>query len=519
MESLAYSHDEVGNITQIANSVNGRTVVYDYDALYRLTSADSTTNSEDRTYTYDAVGNRLTETKNGTTYYYCYHPTNCSAGPTGNRLINIRTGSLTGPLYRQFTYDDAGRVTQKRDGSGSNLYTITYNSKGRASQINSTTFEYDPNDYRIRNGNQLHHLEGEHLEATYSPSGVLEKKYLRGSVIDEIVNGYFYDNFASNPNDFTNYTFHHDQINSVTALTGHNGTTEETTTYDPFGAPLTLTIPGSGNELLFTGREYDQGTGLYYFRARYYDPEAGGRFIQEDPIGFEGGINKYAYVNNNPITYNDPMGKALDIVADIGFIGYDIYSLYQNPGWDTAAALGLDVIGAVVPFATGLGQAYKAGSAGSDLVRAIPTQDFPTNTLGKPVDSEVFVTTASAIDGLHPHQIAEKLTIPNSNSFNIVQFPTSSVDSIKIPEASNKPGFIPGGYTQGRAPEFLVPNGPFPTGSTVSTVSNRTNGLGAAYNLSQDIGGLFGSDNAAGGGFVLYPSKPNTNMLQSVYSK
>ena len=59
---------------------------------------------------------------------------------------------------------------------------------------------------------------------------------------------------------------------------------------------------------MFTGREYDSEIGLYFYRARYYDP-AIGRFIQEDPIGFQGGdTNLYAYVRNNPVKYRDPLG-------------------------------------------------------------------------------------------------------------------------------------------------------------------------------------------------------------------
>ena len=63
---------------------------------------------------------------------------------------------------------------------------------------------------------------------------------------------------------------------------------------------------------MFTGREYDSETGLYFYRARYYDP-AIGRFISEDPIGFSGGdLNLYAYVRNNPVKYKDPLGLIID---------------------------------------------------------------------------------------------------------------------------------------------------------------------------------------------------------------
>lgn len=57
----------------------------------------------------------------------------------------------------------------------------------------------------------------------------------------------------------------------------------------------------------FTGREWDPETGLYYYRARYYDPSSG-RFIAEDPIGFDAGPNFYGYVLGNPVIGRDPLG-------------------------------------------------------------------------------------------------------------------------------------------------------------------------------------------------------------------
>ena len=57
----------------------------------------------------------------------------------------------------------------------------------------------------------------------------------------------------------------------------------------------------------YTGREWDPEVGLYYYRARYYDPKVG-RFIGEDPISFEGGVNFYSYVHSNPTNFVDPAG-------------------------------------------------------------------------------------------------------------------------------------------------------------------------------------------------------------------
>ena len=139
------------------------------------------------------MGNRKSLTHSGTTYFYCYNSTDCNASPQGNRLHTIRVGSPTGALHRQFSYDDSGRIVQKQTGSGASLYTINYNGKGRAQQINSQHFSYDPNDFRISKDDSLYHLEGEHLEATYSADNTLQNKYLRGVIVDEIVNGYHYD--------------------------------------------------------------------------------------------------------------------------------------------------------------------------------------------------------------------------------------------------------------------------------------------------------------------------------------
>ncbi|MEO0612455.1 MAG: RHS repeat-associated core domain-containing protein [Pseudomonadota bacterium] len=47
--------------------------------------------------------------------------------------------------------------------------------------------------------------------------------------------------------------------------------------------------------------------GLYYYKARHYDPQAG-RFIQPDPIGYSDGLNMYAYVGNDPVNFSDPSG-------------------------------------------------------------------------------------------------------------------------------------------------------------------------------------------------------------------
>ena len=119
-----------------------------------------------------------------------------------------------------------------------------------------------------------------------------------------------------------------DHLGSTVALTDANGAITSSTTYDSFGNAIPKQAAGSaassaGNaasstgsavpniatSYRYTGREYDEDTGLYYYRNRWYDPEIG-RFISEDPIGFAGGdINLYGYVGNNPLSFTDPSGN------------------------------------------------------------------------------------------------------------------------------------------------------------------------------------------------------------------
>jgi len=66
--------------------------------------------------------------------------------------------------------------------------------------------------------------------------------------------------------------------------------------------------PNHPNPYLFTGRRFDRETGLYYYRARYYNPYIG-RFLQTDPVGYADGINWYLYCSNNPVNFVDASGK------------------------------------------------------------------------------------------------------------------------------------------------------------------------------------------------------------------
>ncbi|MBZ0167334.1 MAG: RHS repeat-associated core domain-containing protein [Candidatus Omnitrophica bacterium] len=114
----------------------------------------------------------------------------------------------------------------------------------------------------------------------------------------------------------TTYYYLTDGLGSVRQLANSSGTIVESYDYDPYGgttiydSSLTdITSSGSGidNPYMFTGRRFDEETGIYHYRRRYYDPSIG-RFLQRDPLGYYDSMNLYEYVGSNPINRFDPFG-------------------------------------------------------------------------------------------------------------------------------------------------------------------------------------------------------------------
>lgn len=97
-----------------------------------------------------------------------------------------------------------------------------------------------------------------------------------------------------------------DGLGSITSLTDGSGSLAATYSYDSFGK-LVASTGTLVNPFRYTGRELDSETGLYYYRARYYDPQIG-RFISDDPLRFGAGYNFYTYTENSPVNATDPSG-------------------------------------------------------------------------------------------------------------------------------------------------------------------------------------------------------------------
>jgi len=107
------------------------------------------------------------------------------------------------------------------------------------------------------------------------------------------------------------YYYHYDVLGSVVALSDSNGDTVQTYEYSVYGQVAASDPNFLANPYMFTGRRFDLETGLYYYRARYYNPHIG-RFMQTDPVGYDDGINWYLYCGNNPLAYTDPSGLGAD---------------------------------------------------------------------------------------------------------------------------------------------------------------------------------------------------------------
>jgi len=241
------SYDAAGNRISFSRGGPQAALPAAVQAAYDAANQQIQFNAATPNLAYDANGNLTSQTDaSGTTFY---------TWDARNRLAGISGASLSA----SFAYDALGRRTSK-----------TINGE-------RTEYQYDGDDI-------VAEIVGGLVAATYLRSQTIDEPFIRRSGINEY--------------------YHTDALGSTMALTNQTGIVQTTYAYEAFG---NATINGpSENRFQYTGREND-GTGLYYYRGRYYSPTLQ-RFISEDPIGFLGGINVYAYVGNNPLRYADPLG-------------------------------------------------------------------------------------------------------------------------------------------------------------------------------------------------------------------
>ncbi len=295
-ESWAYTYDAVSNITQLSKP--GGNEAFGYDNLDRLDDY-TLPGSAQVTYTYDAVGNRLSETQSGITQSHTY-------GANDNRLVSQSGAALT--------YDSAGnRLT---DGGGSRTY--TYDQMGRVATVtdNSTltaTYVYNALGQRV---NKV--ASGSDIDYVFDQSGTLIGEYNNGTALKEYV---YIDGvpLAQIEGGITTW-LHADHLGTPRLGTNSNGTIVWRWDSDPFGAAAPNEDPDGDMtdvtvNLRFPGQYFDMETGQYYNYFRTYDAPLG-RYTQSDPIGLNGGLNRYSYVIGNPLSRMDIYGLVEYLVYD-----------------------------------------------------------------------------------------------------------------------------------------------------------------------------------------------------------
>jgi len=287
---VTLDYDALGRRTRLSLP-NGVATEHQYDAASRLTALlyrSAAGQLGDLTYQYDPAGSR---TRAGGAFSRTLLPTAVPAAAYNGANRQVSFGSQ--PL----TYDANGNLTS----DGVTLY--TWNARNQLVAITGSgvtaTFSYDALGRR-----QSRSVNGASTQVLYDGLNPIQEAGTAG--IATLLTGLGIDEYLTRTDAAGARTLLTDALGSTVALTDAAGVVETQYTYEPFGATAVTGSPDA-NPFQYTGREND-GTGLYYYRARYYSPNRQ-RFISEDPIGFTGGnANFYAYTDNSPLRWSDPSG-------------------------------------------------------------------------------------------------------------------------------------------------------------------------------------------------------------------
>ena len=328
--SISYGYDNAGRRTSM--QVAGQTEVdYSYDNANRLTEiaqGSSTVN-----FTYDSANRRSTLTlPNGIVAGYTYdqdsHLTAITYTLSSNSVGDLGYGydvlgqrttvsgsfAATGfpAAVSSATYDAANELTNwggvsiSYDANGNtvgdSVHTYSWDARNQLSTIDSAStgaFGYDAFGRRFSKSI----LGASATTFFYDRANPIQELSGTTPIANLLVGGI--DEYFTRTDSVGTVNFLTDALGSSLALTGSTGAIQSQYGYDPFGN-TTASGAISANAFLYTGREND-GSNLYFLRARYYNP-AIGRFISEDPKKLAAGINFYSYVWNDPVGHLDPFG-------------------------------------------------------------------------------------------------------------------------------------------------------------------------------------------------------------------
>jgi RHS repeat-associated protein len=254
-----------------------------------------------------------------------------------------RTKYIGGTNTTSATYDSKGNLILGLDTPNTSSYQYDAQNRLLSANKGNTTmyFEYDGLNRQVSrrigaNGTRTFNIwDGWDLVEEYQGANPTAY-YLYGAtgLIASVANGQF------------NYYFQ-DGSGSTSHVTDENGNLKEWYRYDLQGTPFfynsndtQLSTSVLGVRHLFTGQQWYQELGLYDLRNRFYSPDIG-RFLQPDPIGFDGdATNLYRYCGNNPVTRWDPFGLQVSVPTRMDGSG--------DPGWGEVERI--EVTGSEIPL-------------------------------------------------------------------------------------------------------------------------------------------------------------------------
>jgi len=374
--TIVIGYDDADRRTSVTYP-NTNSVTYGYNNASELTSVTykkGTTTLGTLTYTYDLAGNRI---KTGGTFARSNIP---PALTTTN--YNANNQQLTFGTTTE-TYDLNGNLATSTEAGVTTTY--TWNARNQLTGISRTgltaSFTYD--SFGRRTGKTVN---GTTTNFVYDGLNPVQEKN-GATVTANLLTGLGIDEFFTRTEGGVARSLLPDALGSTIALGDGTGTLQTQYTYEPYGL-TTQTGTASNSSYKFTGRE-DDGTGLFYYRARYYQPRFQ-RFISEDPLGYASNKdgNLYNYSLNSPLVYTDSMGYEASCPGCLQNCLMANYGNYANYAFNTSVFGFLSSTGlAIAATSIGVKLGVGIGVGGSAQVVANTYATKATNILSTPAST------------------------------------------------------------------------------------------------------------------------------------